>query len=53
MQVRINSGIASSIEKSKGMRWATFDREMKRLKRVESVVNAHTWVFVERLTKSS
>jgi hypothetical protein len=35
------------------MRWATFEREMKRLEQVEGVVDAHMWTLVRRLTKSS
>ena len=52
-QLGSTGGIGSYVEKPKGMRWATFDREMKRLQQVEGVVNAHTWMLVRRLTKSS
>ncbi len=47
------TGIGSYVEKPKGMRWATFDREMRRLEQVEGVVDAHMWTLVTRLTKSS
>lgn len=42
-------GIGDFIEKPKGMRWATFDRKMDQLKRIEAVVNAHTWLLLQRL----
>ena len=46
-------GIGSYVEKPKGMRWATFHREMKSLEQVEGVVDAHAEMLIRRLTKSS
>ncbi len=52
-QLGSTGGIGSYVEKPKGMRWRTYAREMKRLQQVETVVNAHAWVLVKRLTRSS
>ncbi len=52
-QLGSTGGIGSYVEKPKGMRWKTYAREMKRLEQVETVVNAHAWVLVQRLTRSS
>ncbi len=32
-------------------RWATFDREIKRVEAVEATVNRHLWVFVQKLNQ--
>jgi hypothetical protein len=42
-------GIGDFIEKPKGMRWATFDREMERIETAEAVCNAHLLRFVQKL----
>jgi hypothetical protein len=41
------------IPKPKGMRWATFDREMERVQRAESIVNGHIWALLQRLDRRS
>lgn len=42
-------GIGEEIEKPKGMRWKTFDREIAKVEAAEAVVNGHTWLLAQRL----
>jgi hypothetical protein len=42
-------GIDDCISKPKGMRWATFDREMAKVEDAEAIVNGHLWVLVQML----
>ena len=44
-------GIGQSIRKPKGMRWATFEREMAQVEAAETLVNGYTVLLVRRLTK--
>jgi hypothetical protein len=44
-----DGGIGDSIDKPKGMRWATFERKMEQVEAAEAVCNAHLVRFVQRL----
>lgn len=46
-----HDGIGDYIAKPKGMRWATFDRKMHQVERIEAVVNAHTWMLLRQLER--
>jgi hypothetical protein len=42
-------GIGDYIPKPKGMRWATFERKMKRVEAAEAVCDARLLYFVQKL----
>jgi hypothetical protein len=42
-------GIGDHIPEPKGMRLATFEREIERVEAAEAVVNRHLWAFVRKL----
>ena len=44
-------GIGEAIEKPKGMHWATFNREMAKVDAAETIVNGHTWAFLQKVEK--
>jgi len=46
-----DGGIGDPIPKPKGMRWATFDREVQKVEALEAVINGHLWVFVQKLNE--
>ena len=48
-----DEGIGDYIQKPKGMRWATFNHLMARVDAAEDIVNGHTILLLERLTRRS
>ena len=44
-----DGGVGDYVPKPKGMRWATFDREMMMVERAEAVCNAHLVSFARKL----
>jgi hypothetical protein len=52
-QLGSTGGIGDFIAKPKGMRRATFDRQMERVQRAESIVNGHIQAFLQRLDRRS
>jgi hypothetical protein len=44
-------GIGDPIPKPKGMRWATFEREIGGVEDTDAVVNGHLWAFVQKLNR--
>ena len=46
-----HEGIGEFILKPKGMRWATFDRELAKIEAAETTVNGHTWALLQSLNR--
>lgn len=46
-----HGGIGDYIAKPKGMRWATFEREMAKVEAAEATVTAHTWALLQSLNR--
>lgn len=46
-----HGGIGGGIDKPKGMRWATFEREMDKVDAAEEIVTAHTWMLLRNLSR--
>jgi len=46
-----DGGICDFIANPKGMRWATFDREIARVEEAEAVVDGHLRAFVQKLNR--
>jgi hypothetical protein len=53
LQQRLGSkgGIGDVIDKPKGMRWRTFEREIAKVNTAERAVNAHAWMLVQSLNR--
>jgi hypothetical protein len=45
-------GIGDYIPKPKGMRWATFERKMKRVETAEAICDARLLYFINKLSQS-